>query len=245
MSLVKKLANQAMGLDLPEETPQEEKQAKKASLVQKLAAEHGGEPVVEADAPRRTKGLAPGYDTPEEDELKEKEEEMEKLRQQASLVRRLSSLFSQRPLAFPIKVGEVRFENMESAQKAVTKIYEQTEKALDDLSTTASDLQGNNLDLASEKVQDMAQSIRQIKEMFESEFPHLMKFTADDESAPEGIVPPEGGFQAPEAPPPAGPEAPPAAGPAGPPPAPPAPGPSGPAAPPPKPPQGMPPGGGR
>lgn len=138
----------------------------------------------------------------------------------ASLVQKLAADFLTRPMGLP-KLAEVRFENMEAAQKAVSKIYEQTEKALDDLQTTGQDLQQNNLDLASQKVMDMAHSIRGIKETFESEFPHLMKFTSPEVKAP-AEMPAEG---VPSAPPAPEPQAqPPAASPPGsPPPAAPAP----------------------
>ena len=171
MSLVHKLVKQVSHQASVEEAPTGKKE-KKPSLVNRLATIHqtGRDPVspppVNKGAPPVNKGASPVN------------KGASPVNKGASLVNRLASEFSRIPL--PIgRVAEVRFENMESAQKAVTKLYEQTEKVLEDLNVTGQDLQSSNLELAAGKVLDMAQTVKTIKETFEGEFPHLMKFTSD------------------------------------------------------------------
>ncbi|MDP2726688.1 MAG: hypothetical protein Q8P59_04020, partial [Dehalococcoidia bacterium] len=191
MSLVQKLVRLATGENMPEETVQLEEEVqgsrvapKKASLVQRLAADHGGSPL-----PQVEKKI-----------LSDSRKTVAEVQKKATLVQKLASEFAIRPMGIPMRLGEARFENMEAAQKAVTKIYELTDKTLEDLQVTGQDLQQNNLDLAAQKVQDMADSIRGIKESFESDFPHLMKFSAPDSGTGEGTEAPPPEQAQPEAP---------------------------------------------
>lgn len=170
MSLVSKLLGKTVCQASGDEKPVEKKESK-PSLVNRLATIHqtGQDPV--PPPPVNKKATKVNKEAP-------------KVNKGASLVNKLASEFAHLPL--PIgRVAEVRFENMEAAQKAVTKLYEQTDKVLDDLKVTGQDLRSNNLELAAGKVLDMAQTIQTIKESFESEFPHLMKFTSDSSSEEE------------------------------------------------------------
>lgn len=172
MSLVDKLVKIATGQgEIESSKPEPQKKAAKPSLVQRLAAEHGGEPVL-------TPEVAPEV-TPEV------------VARKATLVQKAAAEWLRNPAGGNVRLAEIRFDTMEDAQKAVSKIYEQMGKVLEDLKVTGEDLQANNMDLASQKVLDMSHSVQEAHAFFESKFPHLMSFRAPEGADAEAMPPAE------------------------------------------------------